>query len=143
MRFLMIFVFAACMSIAGCESEKTTTEEEAETLKLLREVKPNAEDDRQYNLFVLAEFYDSSLDSEQVREGVRQREEYKKLHDKLKLDHLNEITLKTNALNSEEAELLEVEEFPAYIVLDESGVTLQTSEVDEVIELVNKKQNEK
>lgn len=131
------------MSIAGCESEKTTTEEEAETLKLLREVKPNAEDDRQYNLFVLAEFYDSSLDSEQVREGVRQREEYKKLHDKLKLDHLNEITLKTNALNSEEAELLEVEEFPAYIVLDESGVTLQTSEVDEVIELVNKKQNEK
>jgi hypothetical protein len=138
MKYLILILLSLSL-IVGCESGETMTEVDVEKLELLREVKPNSSDDKEYNLYVLFEFYDGSLDAEEINEGERQRDKYDELQDKIEMENINQLTLKTNASNSDELEILGIHELPTFLVLDELGIVLQSTDLDEVITLINDK----
>ncbi|MCK0473241.1 hypothetical protein [Halalkalibacter sp. APA_J-10(15)] len=136
MKYLILMLLSLGL-IVGCESGDTMTKEDVKKLELLREVKPSMGDDKEYNLYAFFEFYDGSLDSEEISEGARQRDKYDELQKTLEMDNVNQLTLKTNSLNSEEKEILGIKELPTFLVLDESGIVLQSTDLDEVVTLIN------
>lgn len=123
--------------IVGCGSGDTMTNEDVKKLELFRGVKPSMGDDKEYNLYAFFEFYDGSSDAEAISEGVRQRDKYDELQETLEMDNVNQLTIKTNSLNSEEIEILGIKKLPTFLVLDESRIVFQSTDLDEVVSLIN------
>ncbi len=111
-------------------------EEDVERIDLLRDMKPEMGDDKEYNLYALFEFYDGSFDSDEVSKGAKERDKLDLLHEKIELDDVNQMTFKSNTAGSQEEELLGIEETPTFIVLDESGIVLETTDLDEVTDFI-------
>ncbi|WP_018922722.1 hypothetical protein [Salsuginibacillus kocurii] len=135
MKFLILMMLSLTL-IVGCESEETMGEEDVERIDLLRDMKPEMGDDKEYNLYALFEFYDGSFDSDEVSKGAKERDKLDLLHEKIELDDVNQMTFKSNTAGSQEEELLGIEETPTFIVLDESGIVLETTDLDEVTDFI-------
>ena len=136
MKYFILLLLSVAL-IAGCKSGDSKTEEDIVKSDLLREVKPNIDDDKEYNLYALFEFYDGSLDANEIREGAKQRDKYVELLEKIEKEHVNQLIFKTNSSDSDEIEILGIRELPTFLVLDESGIVLQSTDLNEVVALIN------
>jgi thioredoxin-related protein len=133
LKTLYFLVFSLFL-LSGCSFGENL--DKMNELKVVGQLKPSEEN--QYHMYTYFDFPDGRILAESEREKTEdenlqyQYEVYDTMNVKLQLEKLHTFGVRKKEHAQEEIEVLNIDTFPTFILLDNTGVLLQTSDMDEV-----------
>jgi len=125
MKRYLVLIMLCFVLIIGCSSEE----------KIIDEMKPEQNSELPYNLFAYFEEFPGEGEVSKDPNFQKQIQIYNSMNKVIPIEKINNFSVQNSKSNH--IKVFNIEDFPTFIILDKTGVVLQTNDIGEVKEFLS------